>query len=297
MSEDETETTEEVTSRRDIDYAAGFVRTKTNIMQTIVEETALVKSGGPVHETIYFNISDGQLQALAGSHGNVVVSFTSWNEEKLDGVGVTQQTIDNTDEDDNPTLEAIIDTQEFLNYLDIASDGGIVELTFVKEPEQRLAQAVEIDSELTSRIPLPGSEAVLDEIPLDLPTQINEDDVLTNQEGNKLPTNISTETDKLSKIIDAVDLHEGTEDDFYPVVVEDGEFVLNVGDEKSQQIFGSLKDSSEGPDLSNEYHSGFKELSGSLTGSIDLYSVDGGPLYVLQDSNGATVRHSLGNVA
>lgn len=278
------------------DYTAATIRGSTQTLRRLIQETALSKGGGPIHDTVYFNISEGQLQALAGSHGNVVVSYTTWNEESLKEVGVSEQTVDNTPDGDNPTLEAVVDTQEFLNYLDIASDGGIIELDFIKEPQERLAQALEIDGKLTARVPLPGSDAVLNEIPLDLPGQVDEDDVLTNPDGDALPTNVSASMQELQKIIDAVDLHEATEEDFFPVVVEDGDFVLNVGDSRSQQIFGSFSHDIEGPDFNNEYHTGFKELVNSLSNTIEIYSVDGGPLYVLQDGNGSTVRHSLGSV-
>lgn len=295
MSEAESTTDETVEERPE--YTAAFVRASTQTLQKLVRETALTKGGGPVHDTLYFNISDGQMQSLASTHGKSVVSFTTWNEEKLKEVDVTEQTVNNTDEDENPSLEAVVDTQEFLNYLEIASNGGIVELNFIKEPAERLAQALEIDSKLTARVPLPGSQAVLEEVPLGLPSRINDEEVMVNGDGNQLPTNISSSTQELQKVVDAVDLHEDAEEDFYPIVVDDGEFVLNVGDTKSQQIFGALSSGVEGPDLDNEYHVGFEEAVKSLSGNMEVYSAPGGgPFYVLQDGSGETLRHSLGSL-
>jgi len=282
----------------DTDYTAATVRASTKGLQTLVQETALTKGGGPIHDIVYMNVSDGQIQCLAGSHGNVVVSYTTWNEESMKQIGVTEQTENNTPDGEKPTLEAVVDTQEFLNYLNIASDGGVVELDFIKEPQVRLAQALRITGKLTSRVPLPGSDAVLEEVPLDLPTQVNDDNVLINpNSGEELPTHVSAGMQEMEKIVDAVDVHEDAEEDFFPVVVEDGTFSLNVGDAQSQQIFGSFSTGVEGPDFDNEYHTGFKELVNSLSGQVEIYSVDDGPLYVLQDGNGSTVRHSIGNVS
>lgn len=256
-------------------------------VRKIVEQSSLSGGGDPYHGDLYINIGDEELRTIAGSSGHVVVSYSDFGEEYLDTI--------------EGETEAVIDVGDFLNYLDIATEGGMVEVSFVGDDESRLAQQLTIDGKLNSTIMLPGSQAVLEEVPLGLPKQFNDNNVMTNSEGEPLGTHISTDVDELSTIVDAVDLREDVE--FYPVVVEEGSFRLDVGDEKSQEVRGALDavvepttDETDEVDVDNQYNEGFEELVGALSGDVNVYTTQDAPLCVTQEGAGRQVRHSLGNV-
>lgn len=268
-------------------FQASF-RASEQKVQNMVERAAIVGNGDPYHDDLYVNIGDGEVRTIAGSQGNVVVSYNNCNDSYLDEI--------------EGSCEAVLDVSDFLTWLDIASDGGMVEVTFHGSDDQRLSQQVEIDGMVQSKIMLPGSKAVLEEVPLTLPEKFNDDNVMTNSEGDALGTHVSTEVGHLQKIIDTVDAREDT--DFYPIVVKNGSFRLDIGDEKSTMaqgpLPGSVVEPTEGDgevdDIENRYNEGFEELVNTLTSDLDLYTSQDAPLCVVQEKSGIVIRHSLGNV-
>lgn len=251
-------------------------------IRQMIESTALVGRGDPYHDDVYINIGNGEVRTIVGSPGNVVVAYCSFNEAFIDVIA--------------GDVEAIIDVGDFLSYLDIATDGGRVELEFLGNPDDRLATRLKIEGKLQSTIMLPASEAVLEEVPLGLPESFDDDEIMHNSGGDPLETEISTSLDELQTIVDAVDLREDI--DFYPVVVEDEEFKLDVGDERDQEIRGALTAEVDGQDVDNRYNEGFTELVNTLSGGVELATDPEAPLSAVkdQDDNGFVLRHVVGNV-
>lgn len=249
-------------------------------VRRMIEATALAGRGDPYHDDIYVNIGDGELRTIVGSPGNVVVAFCSFNENFVETI--------------EGDVEAIIDVGDFLSYLDIATDGGRVELEWLGDEDDRLATRLRMEGKLQSTIMLPASEAVLEEVPLGLPQSFDEENQMHNSEGDTLGTEIGTSVQELQTIVDAVDLREDI--DFYPVVVDDGAFKLDVGDERDQEIRGVLTAEVEGVDVDNRYNEGFTELVDTLSGGVDLATDEDAPLAAVKESDGAVLRHVIGNV-
>lgn len=249
-------------------------------VQQLVERTALSGRGDPYHDDVYINIGDGEIRTIVGSPGNVVVAFCSFNENYVNEI--------------EGDVEAIIDVGDFLSYLDIATDGGRVELEFLGDEDDRLATRLNMEGKLQSTIMLPASEAVLEEVPLGLPQSFDEDNNMHNADGDALATQIDTSVQELQTIVDASDLDE--EEEFYPVVVEDEALKLDVGDERSQEIRGALTAEVEGVDVDNRYNEGFTELIGTLNGGISLATSPDAPLCAVKEQEGVVLRHVIGNV-
>lgn len=252
----------------------------TQQIRQIIEQTALAGRGDPYHDDVYINIGDGELRTVVGSPGNVVVAYCSFNENYVDNI--------------DGEVEAIIDVGDFLSYLDIATDGGRVEIEFLGSEDDRLATRLRMEGKLQSTIMLPASESVLEEVPLGLPESFDDEHRMHNADGETLGTELYTSTNELQTIVDAVDLREDI--DFYPIVVEDGQFVLDVGDERDQEIQGSLEAEVEGGDLDNRYNEGFTELVNTMSGGMRLATDEDAPLCAVKEGEGAVLRHVIGNV-
>lgn len=236
---------------------------------------------GTYHSDIYLNIGDGEVRTIVGSPGNIVVSYCDFNEGIFESV--------------EGEAEVIVGVERFFNYLDLASSGGVVTVDIATSNEDdRLADLLQIHSDYDASIRLATSESVLEEVPLGLANSFDEDNVMMNQEGEKLRTHIEATSHELHKIYDVVDLREDV--DFYPIVVEDSVWKIDVGNEGSESFRGVLSDSVEGPDVSNTYNEGFQDLVSTLSGNMRLSTDDEAPLSVVQEREGMTIRHSLGEM-
>lgn len=262
-------------------------------IREVVENTALAGRGDPFHSDVYVNVQDGWLNLIVGSPGNVVLSYCTFTEAYLDDISV---------DDPEQGAEAIFDVGDFLSYLDFASDGGDVELALRGESDERLATVLEVTGALNTRVMLPASESILEEVPLGLPDRFNDDEEFTSAENpdKTLPTSIITDVEQIRNIIEIVDYDPETE--FYPITVNDGEFTLDIGtDAERNAVWGNLEaDSVDTPDdVSNYYHEGFESLFSTLQGEVRLQTAPGGaPLATVQDNyDGMVLRHVLGNVS
>lgn len=242
------------------------------------------------HDEVYLNIDGGKVRLLAGtpgSSGGTYVDFVEAFFEDVDG-----------------STEAYFDANEVMSYTDIVTDGpsSTMEITFIGSDDDRLASKMIIrpgndSTEFEVSKMLPSGESVIQSVPGNLPGRFDKDNVLLTQppgeDERPLQTHIATDISQINKIIDAVALRDELE--FYPIVVEDGKFRLNVGSEESEKIDAVLNGSVEGPDASNIYGGHLKETASTLTGSVDLYLDKGGPLEVLQKKSHMTIRHLYGN--
>jgi len=237
------------------------------------------------HEEVYCKITDGRVRFLAGTPGGTVVAYTDFIEgdiERIDG-----------------EAEAKIKVPALQDYIDLASEGtsSNLVLEFIGSENNQLAEQLRISAAGSHRfevgLTLPASSSAMDNVPTDLPKLFDEDNVLMNQkEQRPVNTHIETYTETLKKILDVVDLREELE--YYPIVVEDGHFKLNVGSEQGKYVNAQLQGDAEGDDVDNLYGSGFKEVIKSLDGQITLHVEQSSPLLILKEMNYGTARHVLG---
>lgn len=268
------------------------IRAKAEKVKQMVEKTALAGGGDPFHSDVYLNIDDGVVRMIVGSNGNSVLSYCTFTESYLEDIDVNRDAVP---EDD--TAEAIIDVGDFLSYLDFAADTGFVDLTFKGGEGDRLASLMEADGSLSTRVYLPASESLLQEVPTELPTRFDEDDHFTSgQSGEAMPVEIHTDSKEIARIVEIVEYDPNV--DFYPISIEDEEMQLDIGTEENRNaVYGSLPaESVVGPDLTNYYHQGFPELFNSLQGNVWLQTAPDAPVVAIQDHDSYTLRHVIGHV-
>jgi hypothetical protein len=119
----------------------------------------------------------------------------------------------------------------------------------------------------------------------------------TNQQGDPAPAVIDTKVTKLGTIIDAVE--KDRDADYFPIVTDDGDFQIDIGDESRSGVSGSLGAKNvKGPDVENYYFDGFEVIVSVIGGAVQLQTAPGGnPLAVVQRSDsGKTIRHVNGTV-
>jgi hypothetical protein len=250
-------------------------------IKEMVDETSI-----GYHEKIYADITDGRVRFLAGTPGGTVVGFNDYVEGDI--------------EDISGEARAIIKVPDLMDYLSLATDGtsSNVLLKFVGSDSESLCEQLKV-SPADSRqsfevgITLPASDSTMESVPTDAPALFDGDNVLVNQaEDRPVTTHIQTYTESLGNILDAVELRE--ELDYYPLVVKDGEFLLEIGSEQGNYVNAELQGEVEGEDVDNLYGSGFEEVIKSLDGQVTLHVEDGKPLQVLKEKSYGTVRHVLG---
>ena len=269
----------------------AVIEGKAQKIERALEELALSGPSEAFHDDVYLNIRDGVVNGVVGSPGNVVLSYCTFTSH-FDSIDV---------EVDKDGVEAILEVEKFLSYFGFATDGSSeVRLSFRGDPDDRLATAVEVTGVLNARLMLPNSESILDEIPMGLPDDFNDNDRYEAQEGQEPPVLIETETDTVSRIIEIVDYDPDL--DFYPITVEDGEFALNAAKEDQpdrDRVSGSLDAHSvQSPtDFTNHYQEAFEEVFKTISGKVELQTAPtNSPMVILQKADGRVLRHMLGPV-
>lgn len=284
------------------DTTHATIRASAEKFQQMIRKSSL--EGEVEHSDIYLNVLPDEVRVLQAAPGEVVLTYCTFGEDFFDEISVDRDIREETSVDNSGDefefdvgAEAILDVERTLTYLGFASEGGTVELEFTGTEDRRLSTFARANGALESWVKLPGSQDVLDSVPHWLPLRFNSDDRYTNTAGDEAPTKVTTKTEKINTIIDAV--KEDQDAEFYPLVVEDGEFRIDVGDDQRSGVQGSLgAQSVEGPDIENYYYDGFEEIFNVLSGRIEIQTAPGGnPASIVADGdNGETVRHVNGAV-
>lgn len=244
-------------------------------------EKMLTETAVGYHDNPYVNISDGRIRFIAGSPGNVVVVYSDYVEGSVDSI--------------EGDTEAVIKVSDILDTLSLIGDrNSEVRLEFEGVEGSRLAQRLRIEGQLEAGILLPGSESVLSRVPLELPDMFTEEDRLINaNSGEPAGTHIETFINSLEKIVDVSEVRGDLSN--FPVVVENGEFRMDVGDRNQNYIAGALPGTVvEGEDLANNYGEGLKKIANQLSGEVDIYVEQNSPICVVKQRSHGTLRHVVG---
>lgn len=249
------------------------------------------------YDNTYLNIQDGTVGIISSVPGESASTYADFSAGDFFNE-ITVEEAAGDDEDGDLYAEALLDIDTFNFYLETSepNDNNPVTINFYGNEGSRLASSVEIIGSLKSRVYIPTSQQILEQMPLWLPTSFTD-------EGNYQPadktleTKIETQVDEIEKIVNIKEAEQVRGIDEFPLVVQDGELVLHAVDENSRnEISGSLNSSVEGPDLGNTYQTGFKEAFDSLWGDVTLRASPGGsPLAVTKELDGGTVRNVLGH--
>lgn len=263
------------------------LRASVSDIRTMIQQTSL-HGGETAHSNLYIRVYEDRVMLLAAAPGEVVLSYGTFTGDYFDDLTLEKEDY----------AEAILGVEDFLDFLDVASDSGTTELKFSGDGDRDLATWLEFDGALTVRAKLPGSKADFDRVPFFLEDRFTDDEVYTDSSGEKeLPTRIRTNTDSVLRIINAVEKTASGEDQVYPITVEDEQFKLDVGTESGASASGTLPANEvEGPDVENYYYQGFETIFEGLGGSVELQTAPGNaPLCVVQEGTGNTIRHVNGS--
>lgn len=259
----------------------GTIEASQAQIHEIIEETSV-----GYHEKIYANFDDGRVRFLAGTPGGSVVAFTDYIEGEIESI--------------EGDAQAVIPVPDLLDYLDVAADGtsSTLELEFVGSEGTMLAEQLRISPagshSFNVGLTLPASDTTMENVPTDLPSLFDDDNVLINQaEERPVGTHIETYIETLDKVRDVIDLRE--EMNYYPIVVDEGDFLLDVGSERGNYVEAELQGEAEGEDVDNLYGSGFEEVVKTLDGQVTLHTEQNSPMLILKEKSYGTVRHVLGD--
>lgn len=235
----------------------------------------------------YINIAEDELRGIA-SAGNSVASYGTFREPYIKNIDLHDSI------DKKAGAESIIRIPQTQNYLDFVG-GKDIEVS-IYGPEGERGTRMEIAGDLSADIYIPNSREDYGSKALKVTEFYNEDNLWIKNNGEPLKTSFVTNANEFQRVVDVVDF-----DSFalanYPVVVENGEFVLNASDENNRDsVSGKLyaKDI-QGPDVSNVYSRGFDKLFSNISGEIDVHLEDDALMTVVRESDDGsmTLRYSM----
>lgn len=260
--------------------------------------------GETEHADLYLNVLDDRVIILQQAAGEVALTYCSFSESYFNELEVfrdieTRSTSKDGKEIEYETgAEAIVNVEDVLAYMSFASDGSdMVEISLLGDDSERLAIYLKAEGALETQVRLPGGEDALSSVPQWLPSRFSENDVFTNPDGDEAPTIIDTNSSKLRTIIDAVEQDANVE--YYPLVVEDGQFKISVGEDEGSYVQGTLgAQNVSGPDIENYYFAGFKEITNVMSGRVQLQTAPGNnPCSMVHNGeDGSVIRHVNGSV-
>jgi hypothetical protein len=273
----------------------GTIRGPSQRIREIIAQTALAGRGDPYHSDVYVSVSDGRVDTVVGSQGNTLLTYCTFTDDALSEVNVEAEDVEQ--------VQGIFHTPDFLSYLDFASDGGEVLLTLRGNPDNELASVLEVTGALNTRVMLPTSDSIMDDVPLTIADRFDSENNFKGQEGT-LETTIETDTEQIQRLIEIVEYDPETE--FFPITIEETEdgdfdFTLDIGrDSGRNAVWGELSadvvESEEA--FQNNYHEGFEPVFDTLDGDVSLQTAPGGaPLAVVHERDGVTIRHVLANLS
>lgn len=239
-------------------------------------------------DQVYCNLVDGELRTVANA-GQAVVAYCDYKKPF-----VTETEVHEDVEDVG--MQAILKVPQVRSYLNfVGGDDITLEFHGVPDGEYRADKLV-LDGDLRAEIYLPSSDSDYKSKQLKVVEVYNDDNEWVKNNGEPLQTSFKTEASQFQRIIDVVSF-----DSFalanYPVVVEDGKFLLDAADENDRDsVYGELEAYDiEGPDVSNSYSRGFEELFGNISGELEIGVEQDAPISIVRQSSdeALTLRYSV----
>lgn len=241
------------------------------------------------YDQAYLNLAEDEIRTVANA-GQAVIAYCDYTKPFI-------QEIELHDEVDSEAgMQSILKVPQTQSYLQFVG-GEKITVEFHGVPgEDNKADKMVLDGDLRAEIYLPSSDSDYESKQLQVVQVYDDDNQWIKNSGEPLETSFKTRVSEFERIIDVVSF-----DSFalanYPVVVRDGDFLLDAADENDRDnVRGELyADDVEGPDLSNSYSRGFEELFGNIAGEIEIGVEDGGPISIVRESNddAVTLRYSV----
>lgn len=259
--------------------------------------------GDTSHDDLYLNILDNRVEVLQTTGGEVVITYNTFHDDFFDELELEipdeyearTATLDNGDTVEYQVgVEAIINAERTQDYLNHAGQGRI-RLEFTGHENDDLASYLNAEGALEAWVNLPGSKAALDKVPFHIPHRFV-NNIYVSPDGKEAPTIVDVDVSQIEKLISAVDTVD--DEEYFPLVVRDGEFWIDIGDPSGSGIKGELTtENVDGPDIENYYYDGFKEIFTSLSGKVQLQTGPGNnPVSIVKSDDRSTIRHINGTV-
>lgn len=262
----------------------GSFGTTEDDLRTLFKESTL--DGYPRHDDLYLEIrpeDNGEVRILQSAPGEVVLSYCSFYPPYLDSIEVAN----------DESLSIVFNIKAIQMGLEaINSDNDqYVRFEIRREKTNPDFHWIRLSGEQEPSVVPTYPYKQLEYIPQWLPGRFTARNVYTNKQREEAPTIIDTEVKEVEKIARGVRNHRTKE--FYPIVVENGEFQF-PGD--GERVF-PLAATVEGPDVENYYYDGFKEVLEVLDGRVKLQTAPmNNPMAVVQEEIGKVNRHVIGSI-
>lgn len=236
----------------------------------------------------WLNFQPEELHAVTNM-GQAVVSYSTFQKPFVEDIHLHKEA-------GEAGIEALINIDVTKDYVEFVG-GDRVKITFLGNEDENLCRKMEIDGDIHVEIYLPSSEADYESLQTGVVnTYDGENRWRKPSDGERLSTSFRTKVKEFERIVKVTEF-----DDFalstYPVVVEDGEFLLDASDENDRNsIQGSLNAHDvEGPDVDNSYSRGFAELFGNISGEVLVDIEQDTPISIVRESNdnAMTLRYLL----
>lgn len=241
-----------------------------------------------MYNKAWLNIQEDKVNGVANM-GKSVVSYCTYTEPFVEEMNVHESVGENG-------MQTLVNLDDLENYVEFVG-GDEVTVSFFGNENEKLCRKMEIDGDLTVTIYVPHSEGDYNSIQTKIINVYDEDDRWCKpNSGEYMSTRFKTDVDQFERIIKVTDF-----DDFalstYPIVVEDGKFVLNASDDRERNsVAGELEaEVIEEVDVNNHYTRGFSELFENISGEVEVDVEQDHPISIVRKSeDGAvTLRYTL----
>lgn len=225
-----------------------------------------------------------------GNMGQSVVSYCTYTTPFVENIELHDEV------DKDAGVETLINIENTRDYVDFVG-GDRVTVSFHGNKDEKLCRKMEIDGDIHVDLYVPHSEADYESQQTGIVALYDDENRWHKPSDDEpLSTRFRTKVEEFERIKKATDF-----DDFvlstYPVVVEDGEFVLNASDENQRNsLTGSLSaEDVEGPDVDNSYNRGFSELFDNISGEVWVDIGQDKPMSIVRESSddAMTLRYVL----
>lgn len=237
------------------------------------------------YEDIFIRIEDGEeIEMIAGSSkmaSQVYADFDAGAVQEVEG-----------------DVQAVVDVNEVMKILDLDKQEDSITLKF-EVFSGEIADRLKIEGTIEAARSLSGSQSVLQRIPTDVDERFDEENRLRNpataEDGDLSTAEVSqglieTTTNQLSKIVNAVQIQ--SEQEKFPLCVEEGHLKMSVGHPQGEFIEGTLSAEVDSPEnFENLYGEAFESIIDALSGEVTLNAESGSPLVVIKERSNGTIRH------
>lgn len=258
------------------------LRADRSAVRRMVGLASLATDGDAYYDEMLVRVTDDRVETPAGKRDTAMAAYCSVQRDVFEDVAVHIE---------EPAV-AIFDIDAVLGWLSWLSADD-VDIVILGDPSDAFAGTLELrTSEETVRVACRHGPEILGKVTTELPSRFDGADRFRLEDGSVAPTRVETDAASLERLADAVDLAETV--DGYPFVVEDGEFVLDVGSELSlAHATATLPGAVSGPDVSNRYSAELAALARALEGDVVVQTGPDEPLVVVQSHEWFTLRYVL----